>query len=69
MVILIVDLPFKNGDFPYQTVSLPEGNLSNSTSNGRWENYQSDYIRFIGSIRIQKMASPEGLKKPAGSLW
>ena len=31
MAIEIVDLPMNNGDFPYQNVSLPEGNPSNLT--------------------------------------
>ena len=29
MAIEIVDFPIKNGDFPWQNVSLPEGNAQN----------------------------------------
>ena len=33
MAIEIVDFPIKNGDFPLQNVSSPEGNHENETTN------------------------------------
>ena len=38
MAIEIVDLPTKNGDFPYSYVSLPEGNTSTSWKNITFRN-------------------------------
>ena len=38
MAIEIVDLPTKNGDFPYSYVSLPEGNTSTSRKNITFRN-------------------------------
>ena len=51
-----MDFPIKNCDFPWQNVSLPEGNVGETIGKQYGKLYGKLYVEHVGNVQCHKPA-------------